>query len=104
MSEKYRKILKKNKPCAVLGKDFAQDHEYENQVGSRRRVWNGTAHHTKSGLTRSDLYYDPKAERIKSIKKAAKAFLRLKKKVVDTDGKEKSVSEMLACHRKCKSD
>jgi len=41
-------------------------------VGSRRKVWHGTAHHTPGGLTRKDLKMN-KWGRIVSRKKSARA-------------------------------
>jgi hypothetical protein len=41
-------------------------------IGSRRKVWNGTAHKTPGGLTKSDLTMN-KYGRIVSRKKAARA-------------------------------
>ena len=40
-------------------------------VGSRRKVWNGSAHHTSGGLAKSDLMMN-KWGRIVSRKKHAK--------------------------------
>lgn len=41
-------------------------------VGSRRKVWNGTAQHTPGGLTKKDLHLN-KWGRIVSRKRAARA-------------------------------
>ena len=41
-------------------------------TGTRRKVWNGTAHHTPGGLTKSDLKMN-KWGRIVSRKKSAHA-------------------------------
>lgn len=43
----------------------------QRMVGSRRQVWNGSAHHTTGGLTKSDLYFNPKTRRIVSKAKHA---------------------------------
>lgn len=44
-------------------------------IGSRRCVWNGTAHHTPGGLTKSDLMKN-KHGRIVSKKRSANATRR----------------------------
>ena len=45
---------------------------YEKAVGSRREVWNGTAHHTSGGLTRVNLKKN-KRGRLVSKKKSKMA-------------------------------
>jgi len=45
------------------------------RVGSRRKVWNGTAHHTPGGLTKADLKMN-KYRRIVSRRKSARARLQ----------------------------
>jgi hypothetical protein len=42
---------------------------YNQAIGSRFQVFNGTAHHTKDGLRRQDLYYNPHKKRIVSMAK-----------------------------------
>ena len=51
---------------------------FEKRTGSRAEVMHGTAAMTEGGLSKKDLYLDPKDGRIKSRKAHAAAMARMK--------------------------
>ena len=58
----------------------AQREKYDQVIGSRRQVWNGTAHHTSGGLTRDKLFMTKNGRIVsKSKHLTAKKEQRLRK-------------------------
>lgn len=63
------------------GKYHIHGQKFKELVGSRRKVFNETAHHTPGGLTKKDLFFNRKTRRIVSRKRhtIAKREKRLEK-------------------------
>lgn len=55
------------------GKYHIDGHTYEELIGSRAKVWHGTAYKTTGGLTKKHLQFNKKTGRIVSKKKAITA-------------------------------
>ena len=53
-----RKYFIFSKQFIMTNLSKAERAKYDLVIGSRRQVYNGTAHHTSGGLTKKKLFYD----------------------------------------------